>query len=748
MIKQLLAASSKRIIGVALLTLSIVTLQAQVKKAPVDYVNPYMGNISQMLVPTYPTVHLPWSMMRVRPERGSYTDVNVNGLPVFTVGHRGSTTFHLSATQGQKIDRVITTDYDNEIVRPYYYATDIDRQRVHAELTPSHHSAIYRFSFTPGAGPAKLVLSADDGQLHTRGRQVSGYQNTWGGVRVYIWGELSAMPADSSRMDHGRDAGVVLTFAPEEHQVLLRYGVSFISIGQARQNVQTEISDFDFNRVETQGRAIWNQELSRIEVEGGSDDDMTVFYTSLYRCYERPVCISEGGRHYSPSDHKVHADAGGRPYYTDDWLWDTYRAAHPLRLLINPEQETDIINSFIEAGSLTQEKYFPNFPVPEGDRRSMNCNHGIAVLADAWAKGLHGFDLAKAYELCQSSLERKTLLPWESHRQGHLDSLYRQLGYMPALRPGDAETYQGVNGFEKRQSVAVTLGTSYDEWCMSRLAQALGRKADADLYLKRSYNYRNLFNPATSFFHPKDENGQFVEPFDYRFSGGIGGRDYYDENNGWTYRWDVQHNVADLVALMGGPEPFCQNLDRTFTEWLGKNRYEFYAQFPDHTANVGQFSMGNEPSLHIPYLYNYAGKPWLTQRRVRQLVHEWFRNDLQGVPGDEDGGGLSAFVVFSMMGFYPVTPGMPSYNVGSPFFRRVTIHLPKGHTFVIDAPECSQQNKYITSAALNGQPLTKPWFNHRDISAGGTLKLTMSSKHNASWGAAPGDVPPSQGATN
>src|SRR5699024_455857 len=212
-------------------------------------------------------------------------------------------------------------------------------------------------------------------------------------------------------------------------------------------------------------------------------------------------------------------------------------------------------------------------------------------------------------------------------------------------------TIAEVNSFEKRQPVAVTLGTSYDLWCLAQLAKELGHEEDYRLFSEQSLNYRNLFNPETQFFHPKDSAGNFIEPFDYVFSGGQGARDYYGENNAWIYRWDVQHNIPDLIKLMGGKDSFAQSLDEMFRTPLGRSKYDFYAQLPDHTGNVGQFSMANEPSLHIPYLYNYAGQPWMTQKRVRKLIHEWFRNDLMGVPGDEDGGGLSSFVVFSQLGF-------------------------------------------------------------------------------------------------
>ena len=251
------------------------------------------------------------------------------------------------------------------------------------------------------------------------------------------------------------------------------------------------------------------------------------------------------------------------------------------------------------------------------------------------------------------------------------------------------------------------------------------------------------FLPVELFFHPKDKDGNFIEPFDYRFSGGIGARDAYDENNGWTYRWDVQHNLADLINLMGGRENFARNLDQTFAEPMGRGKREFYTQLPDQTGNIGQFTMANEPSLHIPYLYNYAGQPWKTQKRVRQVLKTWFRNDVMGIPGDEDGGGLTSFVVFSSIGFYPVTPGFPSYNIGSPLFSNVKVTLPNGRIFEIDAENCSDENKYIQSATLNGKPLDQPWFTHDDIKNGGKLVLVMGRHPNKAWGADKKAAPPS-----
>ena len=741
----------RELLSVAVAVVAIATATALNREA-VDYVNPYMGNISHLLKPTYPTVHLPHAMLRFYPGRGSYIDSEVRGLPLIVVNHRENSCFTLSATQcadGQ-LHAVMRTDYDNESIKPYYYRTDLDQQRVVAELSPMEHSAIIRLQFTDPA-PAYVLLTSGHGEMRAEGNRLLGYQDTWGGVRVYVYAEADQVPIETGTLTHhrftagqmpspGDNACVALHFNGNT-TVCIRYAVSFISQEQAQRTFESEVAGKTLEQVMHRGRDLWNEQLGKIQVEGGTEADRTVLYTSLYRCMERPVCISEQGQFYCPADHQVHSD-GGHPFYTDDWLWDTYRAAHPLRMLIDPDRETDIIRSLILTAEHDPHHWFPTFPSVSGDTRRMNCNHGAAVIADAWAKGLRGFDLSQAYDYLRRAMEEKTLAPWSAHEATWLDTFYRDHGYIPALHPGEPETVPGVHDWEKRQAVAVTLGTSFDQWCLSLIASALGRTQEAKHYLRCAYNYRHLFNPATAFFHPKDKDGRWIEPFDYRFSGGVGTRDYYDENNGWTYRWDVQHNLADLVSLMGGREAFVRNLDQTFNEGLGTERYNFYHQLPDQTGNVGQFSMGNEPSMHIPYLYNYAGQPWKTQKRVRDLIHQWFRNDLMGVPGDEDGGGLSGFVVFSMMGFYPVTPGTATYNIGSPFFTGVTVRLAGGRTLNIRAPKADEQAKYIVGATINGKPCNRPWFTHADIAAGGTITLDMSARHSA-WGSAPGAEPPS-----
>ena len=683
---------------------------------PVDYVNPYMGNISHLLVPTFPTVHLPNSMLRVYPERADFTGDRLGGLPIIVTNHRERSAFNLCPYQGDEsgLRPVIAYSYDREKILPYRYQVYLDNGEIDVDFAPSHQSAVYSLTFEK-EGPAYLVFNSRNGQLQVNGNAVSGYQYIDKKTKVFLYAETNQKPVKAGVLSNGSvkydetsvegtNAAIALSFGEDVKKLGVRYGISFISEEQAKKNLEREIAAYDVDVVAKIARNDWNDALGKIQVQGGTKDEKTVFYT-------------------------------------DDWIWDTYRATHPLRVLIDNERENDIINSYLLMAEQMGTDWMPTFPEVTGDTRRMNSNHAVATVIDAYRKGLRGFELEKAYIACKKGIEEKTLIPWSAAPAGWLDDFYKEHGYIPALRPGEKETVPNVSIWEKRQPIAVTLGTSYDEWCLSQIAQELGKKDEADYYLRRSYNYRNVFNPETGFFHPKDKDGKFIYPLDYRYDGGLGARDYYDENNGYIYRWDVQHNIGDLISLIGGNEAFTSALDSMFNTPLGMSKWQFYSTLPDHTGNVGMFSMANEPSLHIPYLYNYAGKPWMTQKRIRTLLNQWFRNDLMGVPGDEDGGGMSAFVVFSQMGFYPVTPGSPTYNIGSPMFTDVKVDMGNGNTFEIRANNASDENKYVQSAKLNGVTLNQPWFNHSDIAAGGLLELEMGPKANKEWGL--GTPPPS-----
>lgn len=719
---------------------------------PVDYVNPYIGNISHMLVPTFPTIQLPNSLMRIYPTRGEYTHEMLDGLPMVVTNHRERSAFCMSVTQSNSLQPIVSTNWDQEKITPYDYRVQISDNSIDVHLAVSHQSAIYELTFQDPSKPATVLLYSEDGKMQLDGRMASASQRLSHNMNIFFSGEFDVEPEQVGILSDGQisgkkqieksDACGALRFPAGTKKVCFRYGISLISVEQARKNLSREQgSVFNLAKVADEGRKEWNETLKNIMVQGGTEDEKTVLYTSYYRTFERPVCLSEDGRYFSAFDGKVHED-NGKAFYTDDWIWDTYRAAHPLRALIQPEKQENIIESFLRMAEQMGTNWMPTFPEMTGDTRRMNSNHGVSMVADALYKGLK-VDAKRAFEYCRKGIEEKTLAPWSGEPAGYIDNFYKEHGYIPALRKGEKETDPNVSGFEKRQPVAVTLGTSYDEWCLSRIAEYLGDKELQQKYLKLSYNYRNVWNSETKFFHPKDKDGNFIENFDYRFSGGIGARDAYDENNGWTYRWDVQHNFADLADLMGGREELVKNLDQTFTESMGRGKREFYTQLPDQTGNIGQFTMANEPSLHIPYIYNYAGAPWKTQKRIRQCLKTWFRNDLMGIPGDEDGGGLTSFVVFSSLGFYPVTPGFPVYNIGSPLFSDIKVNVGNGKVFHIIAQNCSEENKYIQSATLNGKELNRPWITHEEVKNGATLVLKMGSRPNKEWGATVGNEPPS-----
>ena len=375
----------------------------------------------------------------------------------------------------------------------------------------------------------------------------------------------------------------------------------------------------------------------------------------------------------------------------------------------------------------------PTFPLIDGDDRGMTGFHATILFLDAYRKGLQNFNVQKAYEGAKKNATSFTSLPWKKGPQTALDLFYRERGYMPALKPGEKETVMQVNKDERRQAVAVTLANSYDDWALAQMAKELNKSGDYAAIKQRSTNYNNLWNSQRKFFLPKDAASNWID-INPKLDGGQGGRDYYAENNGWTYLWQVQQDIPALIGLMGGQQAFENRLDALFTEDLGVSKAEFQKKFPDATGLVGQFSMGNEPSFFIPYLYNYAGAPWKTQSRIRSLMDTWFKDNASGIPGDEDGGAMSAFVVLSYMGFYPVTPGIPVYSIGSPVFSKVAIALPGNKRFTVIANNNTAANVYIQSAKLNGKPLNTPWFTHQQLMAGGTLELEMGAVPNKEWG--------------
>lgn len=702
------------------------------------YIDPTIGNVGQLLQPTRPTVQLPNQVIRVYPMRTDYMDDEISSFPLTIVSHRLGEVFALLPTvkpvSAERWKERLPYDHDLEINRPWYYSTYLIDQDIQVEFTPGKKVGYYRFNFPDGKSKSVLFDLYNKGKSEFKfisDHEITGIETYHGTIPVYMYGTFNASGKTSPNAEGSRAKGWI-SFAADAPKVIeFRYAVSYISAEQARKNFNNEFKGADFNTFKQAAENAWVSVINQIKVEGGTEAQKRSFYTALYRCYERMVDITEDGKYFSGFDNKIHKTE--RPFYVDDWTWDTYLAHHPLRAILNPAREEDILNSYVTM--YQQAGWMPTFPVLFGDHACMNGFHSTVMFLDGYRKGLRNFDVNQAYAGMYKNATMATMMPWRNGPKGPLEDFYYSKGYIPALKPGEMETDSTVHPFEKRQAVAVTLGHSYDDWALGEMAKELGKQDDWKKFNLRSSNYKNLWNNDAQMFMPKDSDGNWIR-IDPKFDGGMGARDYYDENNGWTYMWQVQQDIKGLVTLMGGKSGFENKLDQLFREDLGRSKYEFWAKLPDATGLVGQYSMGNEPSFHIPYLYNLTNAPWKTQKRIRFLLDTWFKDNVFGIPGDEDGGGMTAFVVFSSMGFYPVTPGIPVYTIGSPLFEKTTIDLPGGKQFTVIAKKCSVVNKYIQSATFNGVPLDTPWFTHNQLVQGGRLELVMGPKPNKKWGLA------------
>ena len=411
--------------------------------------------------------------------------------------------------------------------------------------------------------------------------------------------------------------------------------------------------------------------------------------------------------------------------------------------------------------------WMPDYPKHFGDRAGMLGFHSAIMFLDAYRKGVRNFDTGAALEGMLKSAEKATMLPSRNGPKGALEDFYYEKGYYPALRPGEPETdttVLGKRGEGRGSTVSITLLHSYDAWALSEMAKELGNSDVAARFAPRALYYKNAWNPQVKYFAPMDAKGNWID-VDLKFSDGA----YYNENNGYSYLWYVPHDIEGLQELMGGKKSFEQRLDLFFTERLERSKIEFWSKFGAMTGLIGQHGMGNNCDFFIPYLYNYTSSPWKTQKMVRLILDTWFKDNddihilnnlfikayygiyaigtatgiqdnltikdnIFGVPGDEDGGSMSSFVVFSAMGFYPLKPGIPMYTITSPIFTRVTIDLPNGKKFTVIAKKSSNRNKYIQTASLNGKTLETPWFSHKDLVNGGTLVLEMGEKPGKIWG--------------
>lgn len=731
---------------------------------PVDYVNPNIGTIGHLLTATTPDVQVPRGMIRLIPRttpgiRDVYLADKIYSFSVISLSNDfsgGLGMFSLMATTGDiKVDEAANAsgfDHDSERATPYYYSVMLEDYDIEVEYTATEHSAYYRFSFPENVNSNILLSLSQDAELKiVEDNIVEGYQTfgrNRGMIRKMFFHAEFSKPLKSfgsragseitpgNKEKSGSNIGMYTSYSTSKGEtVQVKVGFSYISIDQARKNLEKEIADWNFERVKNSAKEIWNKALSRIQIDGGTESQRTIFYTALYRVLGRKTTnITEYGQYYSSFDNKIH-QTDGHDFYQLGESWGSSRSLFPLGLILEPERQNDIIRSYIR---MYEQKGWLGDAALE--RRVMIGRHETATITDAYMKGFRDFDVEKAYEGMKKNAMEVTMIPWRNGPLTVLDSVYLEKGFFPALPLGEKEWVPQVDRFEKRQSVSVTLEHCWDDWCLAQMAKSLNNKADYDYFMKRSYNYRNLYDSRIGFMAPKTADGKWVfdeKKLDPVWSGGQGGRDYYTETNAWTYTFHVQQDVAGLINIMGGKNNFTTKLDALFQEQFGGrgSKFEFLNQFPDGTGLIGQYNHGNQPGFHISYLYNYAGEPWKTQRRVRDIMKIWYNDGPLGICGDEDEGEISSWYVFSAMGFYPVCPGRAVYDIGSPIFEKVSINVGQNRTFIIEARNVSSKNKYIQSANLNGKPLNSPWFNHSDLVKGGILVLQMGPEPNKEWGA-------------
>jgi predicted alpha-1,2-mannosidase len=711
------------------------------------YIDPTIGNVAQFLVPTYPTMHLPNQMIRIFPVKQDYISDQITAFPLQVVSHRDAGILQMNVTLGEVTEsswkQKMNIDHDLEVIHPWFYSTYLIDDQIRISFTPGSKCAVYKIDFPESA--KKNILIQGSGDMRSLANNeffnfVETIKYTTRGVNpvtremsAYIYGRITDdknNPIEGAITKSGNGKFSISLAGNASSTVYIKYAVSYISPEQAKINFDKELTNTSFEGLVASGKKAWKKVINQIQVTGGTDAQKRTFYTSLYRTYERMIDINEGGKYFSGYDGKVHDST--RPFYVDDWIWDTYRATHPLRTILNPQLQNDMLNSYVLMYG--QSGWMPTFPQVHGNHMCMNSYHSSAIFIDGYRKGLKDYNVEKAYEGIRKNLMEGTFIPW---RQGTprrpIDDFYHEKGYFPALHPGEKESEPQMDGFEKRQPVAVTLGISYDFWTLAELAKDLGKSEDYKQFSKISLGYKNLWDLKHRLFMPKDEKGNWIN-IDPKADGGRGYREYYDENNGWTYAWDIQHDIAGLTDLLGGKKAAEERLDELFREPLGMKKNDFYVNGSNSTGMVGQFSMGNEPSLHIPYLYNYFGAPWKTQKYTRFLLDVWFKDNIFGMPGDEDGGGMTAFVVFTSMGIYPVTPGLPFYDITSPVFEKTTISLTNGNTFTVLAKGASRTKKYIQKAFINGLEISSPFITHRQIMDGGTLELILDELPNKAWG--------------
>ncbi len=635
----------------------------------------------------------------------------------------------VGAWTGKPKDRASAFSHERETARPYYYSVDLERYGTRVELTPTERCAVMQFTF-PDTDSASIVFqnegpvetSYDAARRQIRGKATHVTFGAPGGFGMFFVAEFQEPFASAEVAQEGKmsTAAIHLGRVQAGKPVLMRVGTSFISHEQAALNLSREAPNWSFAETMGKSKAAWTRELARVDIRGGTPEQRSTFYTALYRSLQFPRMFHEIGvdgkrRHYSPFANGKVFDG---PLYTDNGLWDTFRAAFPFFVLYAPDWSSDILegwlNAYREGGRL------PAWPSP-GNRPCMIGSHADSIFADAWVKGLRTFDIEDAH-----AATLKNALTSDSWAGRDFVDEYIRLGYVPADKRKDAAT-------------SCTLEYAYGDFCVGVVARAAGKEDIAREMFRRARNYENVWDPATGFMRGKLSDGRWQEPFDPLAWGGA-----YVEGNAWQWLWSVQHDPYGLMKLLGGRERMAARLDQLLTmpstTVVGGYGHVIHEMREVEFAKMGQYAHINEPDHHLLYFYNYVRQPWKTQHAVRRVMDELYNQD--GLLGDEDTGEMSAWYVFNAAGIYPFCPGTPCYLIGSPLFPQMEIRFGNGRSFTVRARRNGPANRYIQSARLNGRKFTRNWLTHETLTAGGLLELEMGPKPNRRWGAGKDDAPP------
>ena len=732
----------KLLLSVCAFSLTLATLQAgEITK----YVNPFIGTGAidgGLSGNNYPGATSPFGMIQLSPDTseapnwGDASGYDYNRNTIFGFSHtRLSGTgasdlidITLMPTSSGRTSSAFT--HDEEKARPGYYQVMLKDEGINAELTTTQRNGIHRYQY-PAGKDAEIILdmdhSADKGSWGRRiinsqirilnDHAVEGYRiiTGWAKLRkIYFYMEFSSPILTSTLRDGGRVHENTAVINGTNLHGCFRFGqlngkpltckvaLSSVSMENARQNMEQEAPHWDFDRYVAAADADWEKQLGKIEVKG-TEVQKEIFYTALYHTMIQPNTMSDVNGEYMAADYTTRKVANNETHYTTFSLWDTFRASHPLYTLLEPERVTDFVKSMIR-----QYEYYGYLPIWQlwgQDNYCMIGNHSIPVITDAILKGIPGIDVEKSYEaVYNSSVTSHPNSPFE---------VWEKYGFMP-------ENIQ-------TQSVSITLEQAFDDWCVAQLAAKLNKDADYQRFHKRSEYYRNLFHPKTKFFQSKNDKGEWIEPFDPYQYGGNGGHPF-TEGNAWQYFWYVPHNIQALMELTGGTKAFEQKLDTFFTS-------TYKSEQMNHNASgfVGQYAHGNEPSHHVAYLYNFAGQPWKTQKYVSHILNTLYNNTSSGYAGNDDCGQMSAWYVFSAMGFYPVNPADGRYIIGSPLLDECTLKLAGNKEFRIRTIRKSPEDIYIQSVTLNGKKHKDFFITHQDIMNGGTMVFKMGKKPSG-WG--------------